>query len=323
MFEVRSAGIKGLGIFATTTIKRGTRILAERPVFGIHHDQKPKDVYPSFRKLSASDRVSVLGLSAHATRELALLRWTHVIWYSLASSMLPTISRLREHKTILDIFRSNAFSLNATSRYSEAIFPRIARLNHECIPNSQANFDDKADAMHVHALRDITDQEEITLSYLDDDGQMTTSERHRMLQPYGFVCACPICTKGSLQAMRSIERRQAMYEATRGLQGEGNGRAETPSRNSELQVLLKIIELMLREGLVGRELSARYLVAADWHYELKDLAGALECALRGLKVDEYTVGKDSLLYCTSEASVHRYHALLHAKSAATSGDEIL
>lgn len=306
MITVRSAGLKGLGVFATTNIPRGTRIFAETPVFGIRADQGPKHVYPAFKALQSDVKATIRALSAHTTRELGLMRWVHVLWYTVSTLTVPRMDGLRKHKRLLDMFRSNAFSLNGGTRYEQAIFPDIARLNHECIPNSQANFNDGADAMHVHTIRDIRADEELTLSYLDDAGEMTTGARQEKLESYGFVCGCTICTIGSAEAIESVARRQAMLDVTSALSHTNSQTLDTPSKNLELQALLKVMALMRSEGLVGRELAARYAVAAEWHHELGETEKARICGSEGLDIDEHVLGLDHETFLRNKAKVEGY-----------------
>ncbi|KIW00701.1 uncharacterized protein PV09_07687 [Verruconis gallopava] len=317
MHKVRAAGSKGLGVFATKLIPRGTRIFAERPIFGIRNGQGPKDIYPAFLALNHADRATVLGLSSHATHRLEFLRWVHVARYTLSSWTAPSITSLREHKTLLNVFRSNAFSLNADSEYAQAIFPRIARLNHECVPNAQANFNDQANAMHVHTLRDVQPHEEITLSYLDDSGEMKTLDRQQKLESYGFVCACPICAEGQPSASDSAKRRQAIDRVMESLSERVSQQETQASRSHELEALMEIIELMRAEGLVGRELAARYFAAAEWHMELGDLQGAVVCATKGLEIDQYALGEDHETYVQNQAKVAGYTEALAAMGART------
>ena len=309
MIEVRSAGIKGLGVFASRPIARSTRIFAEQPLFGLRHDQGQKHIYPAFKALTETDKMTVTALSAHATNELGVLRWMHVIWYTISSATIPRMSSLRHHRKLLDIFRSNAFSLNDNSIFYRAIFPRIARLNHECVPNAQANFNDKAEAMHVHAIRDIEPDEEVTLSYLDDAGEMTRAQRQDKLTSYGFECGCPVCDSKNPRAAESVKRRDAIHEVMRSLHESQSSHTGSPSRVHELQALLTIMDLMQAEGLVGRELAARYAVAAKWYEELGDIKKAVESSSRGLEIDEYALGTDHGTYLANKVESERLQSI--------------
>jgi hypothetical protein len=310
MYLVSSAGIKGLGVFATKLIPRGTRIISERPAFGIRHDQGPGDVYLAFRLLRDNDRAKVLELSGHATKKLELMRWVHVLWYTARSGGFPSLRSLQQHKALLNIFRSNAFSLNSGSRFSQAIFPQIARMNHTCIPNAQANFNDQTDRMNVHALRDIVPEEEITLCYLDDAGEMWRQGREQNLASYGFKCDCPICDIYDPAADKSAERRLDIMNTMLQIRDMPE---EKRSKAVELEALMKIIELMRKEGVAGRELAARYFGAAQMNKELGELDQALKCAEEGLRVDEYSLGTDHTTYWKDLGQVNEYRTLLQAR----------
>ena len=309
MITVRSAGIKGLGVFAVGTILRGTRIFTEHPLLGITHSQGPKHVFSAFKALPAGNRSKLTVLSASANKELGLMRWTHVLWYTLSKPTLPRHDDLRQHRHVLDIFRSNAFSLNEDSMYSQAIFPTIARLNHECVPNAQANFNDKLNAMNVHAIRDIEPEEEVTISYLDDAGELSASDRQDRLVSYGFKCACPICVAGDPYAIASVRRRQAIHDVMHSFQTSDAQAQRVPGKARELEALLQIINLMRAEGLVGRELSARCAVAARWYHELGNSKMAFEWASRGLAIDGYALGLDHDTYLENKVKVEHYRSM--------------
>lgn len=76
---------------------------------------------------------------------------------------------------------------------SVGLFPIMGLINHSCAPNcGWSNAGDGAVALH--ALRDLKEGEEITLSYIDIDKER--SERRRELQETKhFDCACERCSE--------------------------------------------------------------------------------------------------------------------------------
>jgi hypothetical protein len=198
------------------------------------------------------------------------------------------------------------------SNFSQGIFPQIARLNHECVPNAQANFNDQTGSLNVHALRDIPSEQEVTLSYLDDAGDMSRAERQQSLDPYGFSCACKICQEGHLGAQESDKRRDAINRVALSVAQESDHQEKEPNRARELEALLGIIELMRQEGLVGRELAARYFAAAEWCMELRDMKMAVKCAEKGREIDEYVLGTDHETCRKNGLKVREYELLLEA-----------
>lgn len=106
-----------------------------------------------------------------------------------------------------------------------AIFPHAARFNHGCNPNACFTWNEGVGKETIHAMRDIKEGEEITISYCDM--MHDTPLRAWELKHYGFVCDCPACSgdendEGSF-AYKSAERRYKLQELereTRFLRGE-------------------------------------------------------------------------------------------------------
>uniref|UniRef100_A0A0E0KVK7 SET domain-containing protein n=1 Tax=Oryza punctata TaxID=4537 RepID=A0A0E0KVK7_ORYPU len=74
-----------------------------------------------------------------------------------------------------------------------AFFPLQSCMNHSCCPNAKAyKRDEDTDGNAVIiALEPIKKDDEITISYIDED--VPYEERQAQLADYGFVCMCPRC----------------------------------------------------------------------------------------------------------------------------------
>ncbi|KAL8474381.1 hypothetical protein ACS0TY_031011 [Phlomoides rotata] len=74
-----------------------------------------------------------------------------------------------------------------------AFFPIQSCMNHSCIPNAKAfkREEDRDGQATIIAQRPISKEEEITISYIDED--LTYEERQEQLADYGFTCKCPKC----------------------------------------------------------------------------------------------------------------------------------
>jgi hypothetical protein len=268
MFEVKQAGAKGLGVFAKAGIPRGTRIFSEKPLLSIRADQTAGDVYTASRLLSSSDRHKLLQLSAHEAS--SALRWGQVFWYTtrqlfrevtakFAGSVnnspffIPSPSTIKEHKTILGIFRTNNFAFGNESTIQQALCVQIARLNHSCVPNSQGNFHEELGRFNVHATRDIKVDEELTINYLPEHGVAQAARQERLSAGYGFACECPACDLTSSRGAKGEERRLQMQRDL-GAFAESASKGET-TLETELQTMQKYIRLFEEEGISGRELS--------------------------------------------------------------------
>ena len=248
MYEVRHAGSKGLGVFATRWLCRGTRIMAESPMFAV---QSERDVYPATQTMSISDKHWIKQLSVSSDRTPSLLERAQAAVDIARTRSRPTSDVVSEHLSLLAAFRNNNFDIgNGT----QALFRDACRLNHSCIPNSQANLNSATGRFTIHATRAIEDKEEITISYLDEHGAAKDARQSRLQSGYGFTCDCPACDLITPRGQRGEQRRLQLSKhlglfATRASLGEDPGDA------AELRLLEDVIELFELEGLAGRELA--------------------------------------------------------------------
>ncbi|KAH9936369.1 SET domain-containing protein [Fomitopsis serialis] len=94
-------------------------------------------------------------------------------------------------------FGNNNFVVHShLNSYAHGIFPLASRLfNHSCAPNAVTKYiitPSKPVRMEVIALRDIAEDEEVTIPYLDP--ALPVETRQQALQSnYGFSCSCPTC----------------------------------------------------------------------------------------------------------------------------------
>lgn len=261
MYEIRRAGEKGLGVFAKTHISKGTRIFSERPLLSISQTQTAGDLFAVSRLLSSKHRGDLLELSSHTTNELSILRWNQALWYTLKSTLsalsafsLPKRISLSEHVRILSIFRSNAFSLGSTSSIQQAVFARISRINHSCLPNSQGNFHEGLGMFNVHSTRDIEQDEELTLNYLPERGALRASRQGSLKTGYGFICQCPACDLETKKGLVGEDARVKMSETLREYSEKAPGQGLVGDE-AELSVIQAFAALLEGEGIAGREVS--------------------------------------------------------------------
>ena len=156
---------------------------------------------------------------------------------------------------LLSIFRSNAFNLGSRSPFQQAVFCRISRLNHSCVPNAQGNFHGRLGRLNVHATRDIRAGEELTLNYLQEEGAGRDSRHRRLLDGYGFECDCPACDLDSLRGRAGEESRAKMNQKLAAF-AEVISSGGSQSLETELHTIEAFIELLEGEGVAGREVAA-------------------------------------------------------------------
>ncbi|KAK5170899.1 uncharacterized protein LTR77_004043 [Saxophila tyrrhenica] len=300
MYNIRNAGAKGFGVFATRAIQRGTRILAELPTFTITSD---RDLLPAFRRLSLEARKYISELSVNANKKPAILDWSEAAYHVFRGALTTTprsLFSINEYSTLLAAFRNNCFNIGDDRR---AIFHDISRLNHSCVPNAQGNFNTAIDGFAVHATHLIESRQEITISYLAEHGAVRSSRQAKLAQGYGFACGCPVCDGSTVKGAESEERRRVVREQLGVFsEGEQGGR-------EELEMMMSLIEMFEREGLAGRELGTMYLSAAESNCKLNDPVAAKECSRLGLDMEQRCLGVDSPLYRESMARMRKIRAV--------------
>ena len=254
MYHIRHAGAKGLGVFAAKPIPRGTRILAEKPVFALKSE---RDLFAATRQIPTSDLEFLKGLSVneHNPPGSTLQEWLRIIWHVIqgsrvAKSGLPTLSTFREYQSLLAAFRNNNFDIGDSR---QAVFREISRLNHGCVPNTQGNFNTNINAFTIHSLRPIEAEEEITVSYLEMFATVRETRQSALYGGYGFACTCPACDMTKKRARDGERKRVALKERLQRMhqwQKEGGRR----DHDAEMELLKELIKFFGSEGLAGREL---------------------------------------------------------------------
>lgn len=158
---------KGKGLIATHAIRPGELILSEPPLFTTASLTDPA----TFEKdLGAI----VKGLSKDGQR-----------------AFLSLHNNNPGANPFSNIVRSNGYPLGPNSEVG-AIFPLVARLNHACRPNAQHAWNEARGIEVVHAVRDIKEGEELTLSYLA--GGPSQERKSSLKEYFGFDCACEACS---------------------------------------------------------------------------------------------------------------------------------
>lgn len=283
MFQIRHAGAKGFGVFASGHIARGTRILAQRPLLSINRHNP--DILAAAARLSQHEQQTLLSLSLNEAKRASI--WT------LYEATRKSWRAIAESRAILNIFYNNNFAL--LDKYgTRALFPTVARINHSCVPNAQGNFNSSLENFTVHAVRDIDANEEITICYLHDELALPESRQAKLETGYGFRCACDICVQGSKMAHESHARRSNLLAKLRNF-----AELQSPTHELELDLTKVMIETYELEGLAGRELASIYSAAAGLAMKCAQYDRALALGAKGLELERDAVGEDSPFYLSS------------------------
>jgi len=89
--------------------------------------------------------------------------------------------------------------------HGTALFISVARCNHSCVPNLKIEFHRNTACLTAIALRPLSVGEELCISYILQQADVTT--RRRQLLEYGFTCICERCLQEDSATVRKTQRR--------------------------------------------------------------------------------------------------------------------
>ncbi|KAH7329720.1 hypothetical protein B0I35DRAFT_48727 [Stachybotrys elegans] len=211
---------KGQGVIATRKIHKGTRIISEAPMFKVPRDE------PS---IQAVDDAIIRALKS-------LDRDDQRAFFSLCNAYG------KAHSPFLGIARTNVLPLGSEAREG-GLFLEASRVNHSCRHNAQNTWNASIGRLTIHALCDIEEGQEITISYLAR--RMEHSERQGFLKAkFLFDCSCDLCMLPPAQRQESDLRLRSIQSIDDTI---GTGVASTP--NTGLHLVRAMLRLLEEEGI--------------------------------------------------------------------------
>jgi hypothetical protein len=248
LLEVRPTTDRGLAVFALRKVKAGTLILAEQPLILLS-------------KVEENDSTAI-------EREYSSLsRPDQKVYLKLFDAEKSRMSR------VVSIYYSNCYNIEGfTGTGGSAIGALASRINHSCLPNVQFSFHEPTGQMRFFAIKDIPRGKEVTGNYDKVVFEGASRRQAKQMMYYGFHCQCEACAPETQFWTRSDERRRAMLEAVKTAQKcekryadpDTDGGKTAGVIEEALEALLKLEELLLKEGLVGVPLANNYRSLAKW-----------------------------------------------------------
>ncbi|CAP62077.1 uncharacterized protein PODANS_5_450 [Podospora anserina S mat+] len=267
-YVMREVPGKGKGLIATSKIPKGTRILSEAPLFQVSSVEIRPDV------LEALIVSELHHLTKDQKRAYVSLRNS----YSKESGVRP----------IFGIAKTNVL-LFGTHEPEGGLFLEMSCMNHSCRPNTHYNWNNKTERLTIHALRDIQDGEELTVSYMTQTGPRV--HRQKFLEDcFFFHCECELCglSPGASEEsdMRLLEIAAIEHELE-----DGNG---TFYYAKALALLREIFAVFREEGIWDQSIPKVHVVAFQIACMYADERRAKIFAQRALDVRVVIEGEDSL-----------------------------
>ena len=143
LYTIKAIAGKGKGLVAATKILKGARILSEVPIFRVPRDNSD---------IEALERI--------VAKEVECLNMDQQRTFFDLTNIYGNA-----HSRPLGIARTNVLPLGSKAS-SGGLFPEASRINHSCRHNSQNTWNENIGRLTIHALRDIEEGEEVTITYL-------------------------------------------------------------------------------------------------------------------------------------------------------------
>lgn len=253
LYKVKAVEGKGLGVFAVRDLKRGTRIMCERPLIHLLKGNL-MDVPVEFSKLTGHEQALYLSLHCRPldARDAARTNSVRTQEGLRPSAAAPSIE---ERLKIMAIYETNTFEAGEGS----VICAEASRINHSCLPNVHHCWNNSIGRETVHAVKDIAAGEEILTTYIQICRYL--AERNKQLSQYGFTCDCPACDESAAFGSASDKRRKRLFQIDQGLAMYSCLPVLSPFDNDRkaLGAVLEYIELLREEGIENME-STRWFV---------------------------------------------------------------
>lgn len=214
---MQSIAGKGRGLVANKEIAKGTRIIAERPLFKI-----------------TGEALGEVFERAIFTKVAALSESSKQQFSSLCSS------RSAQHP-LSSIVRTNALPCGVGS-VTAAVYATICLINHSCVHNAHHSWNERIGAETIHAERYIAAGEEITISY--DEGNVYHERMQNLQDSFGFTCTCKLCSLPNEERRKSDANLREVKKLDRHI---GNGTHIMNAPEACLQDCRRVLELLTVE----------------------------------------------------------------------------
>ncbi|KAI0376802.1 hypothetical protein F5Y04DRAFT_265781 [Hypomontagnella monticulosa] len=266
LYEIQEIPGKGRGMIAATTITKGTRILAEPPLFRVPRRGGNRE--------HLRDAISRKVASLNNEQRQAFLS----LHNSFEAEDGPNLGRVR----------TNALPLGSDAT-TGGIFLESSRINHSCNHNAQNTWNESLQKLTIHAIRDIPKGDEVTIMYLHDRGNR--GARLQFLQTqFRFTCTCSLCSLPVGQRKMSDERCDEILRLD-SLIGDATRLMIAPLQ--ALHDVHRMLSLLAQEGFEDASIPRAYYDAFQIAITHGDIARAKVFAERAASTRKVLEGEDS------------------------------
>ena len=196
-------------------------------------------------------------------------------WVKIAVDKLLPINREKfyqlqnsfREKEEVGIMETNCYGLGCDNVLS-GLFEVLSRINHSCIPNAERWWDLEREVETLYAIRDIKENEEITVAYSGEIYYRPLSERQDLIsRGWRFRCLCQCCKLSDPEAIAASDRRRRFI-------GWVDKEVGFRSADKMIQLIMRALDFTEEEGIVGAVKSRLCYDGYQLALEIKDLEQA-------------------------------------------------
>ncbi|KAK8015921.1 ABC transporter [Apiospora marii] len=287
-----STSAKGAGLFAKRDLEPGHRVVCEDPLLNCISLGMVESGLPSIGDFLSEDK----------KRQFARLPAGPGDVFLVNASEAPDP----------DVLFTGGDHLMNRVRYNYVMIPTLpeqpivgfytAVASHSCAPNSYLCYNEITGSLDLHLVREVKKDEEITVSYFQDDYAIPKTERAKRLEKWNFTCTCDCCTTNSAtsdsrrNAMKALFSDYDLLTATR-LMNEFEIAPSSGHDNQEdeyiwdlLSDLKQILQHMKDEGLYGLAMTWVLKDYAARHDEAGDSQNQQAAMSEALRIREMCLG---------------------------------
>lgn len=220
MVEIRwLKDIESDAVFATKSIRRGTRIAAEVPLIivpPVPRDDElstfceeiykaPEDNVAKIAELSLLPLIRERAKKDHCTNQEVWAFYKSKRWKDSQGNFLRG---KKLHKAIMktmdlcNIFRVNSVYLGPEGKYGSGLFSLYSRMNHSCVPNVHNSYNPTLKQLTIHAINDIKTGEQIFVDYIGNACRTRQQRAFHLYNTWGITCKCEACTQPQVNRLR-------------------------------------------------------------------------------------------------------------------------
>ncbi|KAF4629061.1 hypothetical protein G7Y89_g9088 [Cudoniella acicularis] len=266
----------GKGIRANRALPAGFRVLTEKPIFSTDttflteqaSGQRERAVASQLQGIPKAAKDVINKMNNHYpytdTEQFAAYESTPVTGTIKTHAIPFTVDELGERADWI------------------GIFPTISWINHSCHPNVQQSWNSALKAVTLHTIRDVEEDEELTISYIPG-GRINTSYLYNV---FNFRCSCTWCMLPDEDRQHSDRNRFRISSLRQRL-------PEEKIIPAALKIAHELVDLLEEEGMMDFNLGRTYLHCFEMLCKESEEERAKVFAIMAYQVLEICEGLDS------------------------------